>query len=92
MKDQIRIRVIGFGWKDLGHPWSRNWVTYPASTFLNHFCGEIIPEKRNKNVPNVPPVVIPFRGDRQQLVTRPRDLDVLDARYRENEEDFVKKY
>ena len=66
-------------------------LTYPASTLLNHLFGEIIPDQRNRNVPNVPPVVLPSRGDIQQLGTRSRDLDALDACDRENEEDFVKK-
>ena len=91
MKYQISIRVIGFGWKYLGHSWSRNGVTYPASTLLNHLCGEIIPEQRNRNLPNVPPVVLPSRDDRQQLGKRSRDIDALDARDKENEEEFVKK-
>ena len=82
MKEQIRISVIVFGWKYLGHPWSSNGVTYPVSTLLNHICGEIIPEQRNQNVPNIPPVVLPSRGDRQQLGKRSRGLDALDARDR----------
>ena len=28
MKTQIRIRVIGLGWKDLGHAWSKNGYVY----------------------------------------------------------------
>ena len=92
LKEQIRIRVIGFGWKDLDHPCSRNGVTYPAYNFLNLLCGESIPEQRNKNVPNVPLVVLPSRGDRQQLGKRSRGLDALDARDRENEDEFVNKY
>ena len=92
MKEQIRIRVIGFGWKDLGHPWSINGVTYTASTLLNHLCGEIKTYQRNQKLPNVPPVVLPSRGDRQQLGTRSIDIVALDARKRENEEEFVKKY
>ena len=86
LKEQIRIRVIGFGWKDLDHPCSRNGVTYPAYNLLNHLCGEIIPEQRNRNVPNVPPVVLPYRGDIKQLGTMSRYLDILDARDRYNEE------
>ena len=92
MKEQIRVSVIGFWGKELGHPCSSNGVTYPVSTFLNHLCREIIPEQRNKNVPNVPPVVLPSRGDRQKLGKKSRYLDALDARDRYNEEDFVKKY
>ena len=30
VKEQIRIRVIGLGWKDLRHAWSKNGVAYLA--------------------------------------------------------------
>ena len=36
-------------------------------------------------------MLLPSGGDIQQLGTRSRDLDALDACDRENEEDFVKK-
>ena len=37
-------------------------------------------------------MVLPFRGYRQQLGTRSRDIDALDARERDNKDDFLKKY
>ena len=84
MKYNIRIRVIGFEWKYLDQPCSRNGVAYPESTLLNCLCGEIIPEQRNRNVPNAPLVVLPSIGDRQQLGKKPRNIDALDARNRYN--------
>ena len=27
-KEQIRLRVVGFGWKDLHHPWSKDDIAY----------------------------------------------------------------
>ena len=34
VKEQIRIHVIGFGWKDLHHPWSKEGCAYTADELL----------------------------------------------------------
>ena len=59
VKDQIRIRVIGFGWKDLHHPWSKNAVDYTPEELLNHLINNIIPQQKHRGVPKAPPMSLP---------------------------------
>ena len=47
VKEQIRIRVIGFGWKDLSHPWSKNGKEYLPDDLLEHLVEMIIPKQQN---------------------------------------------
>ena len=52
IKDQIRIRVIGFGWKDLHHPWSKNGVDYTPEELLHHLIDSIIPQQKHRLLTN----------------------------------------
>ena len=85
----IRIRVIGFGWKDLSHPWSKNGKEYSPDELLEHLVETIIPEQQKRGIPKVPPVELPSRGIRHQLGTKSKDMDVLDQKYKELENEFV---
>jgi len=43
VKEQIRIRVAGFGWKDLHHPWSKNGKEFSPDELFEHLIKKIIP-------------------------------------------------
>ena len=43
VKDQIRNRVVGFGWKDLHHPWSKDGYEYTAEELFEHLLTKIVP-------------------------------------------------
>ena len=51
VKEQIRIRVLGFGWEDLHHPWSRDGVAYTPEQLLDHLIKTIIPEQKRRTIP-----------------------------------------
>ena len=89
VKDQIRIRVIGFGWKDLHHPWSKNGVDYTPDQLLSHLIDRIIPQQNKRGVPEVPPMTLPSRKITKQLGTKTSDIDELDRRYEQEKEGLI---
>ena len=61
VKEQIRIRVIGFGWKDLHHAWSNCGVEYPPEDLFRHLIQKIIPEQAKRGIPERPNMELPSR-------------------------------
>jgi len=88
VKDQIRIRVLGFGWDDLHHPWSKDGVAYTPEQLLGHLINKIIPEQKKRTIPKTPPIDLPSRKDRYKLGTTTADVGDLDER-RENKKKTV---
>ena len=88
VKDQIRLRVIGFGWSDLHHPWSKDGADYSGNDLLDHLIKEIIPQQKKRDIPEAPPVDLPSRGDRVQLGTQTKDVELLDKRHAKEEANF----
>ena len=78
VKEQIRLRGIGFGWKDLHHAWSKGRVDFSAEHLRDYFIKNILPEEKNRGVPEVPAVNLPSRAVRCQLGTRSADVDDLE--------------
>jgi hypothetical protein len=81
VKDQIRIYVVGFGWKDLHHPWSKDGRAYTADELFKHLVEKLIPEQSKRGIPDAATIDLPARKVTPQLGTRTADLDVLDQRY-----------
>ena len=48
MKLQIKIHVIGFGWKDLYHPWSKEGRAYTADELFGYLINTLIPEQNTE--------------------------------------------
>jgi len=89
VKDQIRIRVNGLGWKDLHHTWSLKGVDYTGNQLLQHLFMKIIPAQDDGRViPETSRVNMPPRKNMQQLGTRTLDVDDLDLRKYEEMEQF----
>ena len=80
MKEQIRIRVIGLGWKDLSHAWSQNGVAFAAVVLRDYLIKTILAEERKRRIPETPPVVLPSRVDRGKLGTMSADYELLKKR------------
>jgi hypothetical protein len=80
VKEQIRIRVVGFGWDDLHHPWSKGGVDYSPEDLRDHLINKIIPEQANskRGIPEKPTMNLPSRKETKQLGTRTLDVDDLD--------------
>lgn len=77
VKEQIKIQVVGFGWKDLHHPWSRNGIVYSPEQLRDYLINSIIPEQKKRKIPKQPTVNLPSRGDRNQLGTESLDVKIL---------------
>ena len=90
VKEQIRIRVIGFGWTDVKTAWSKGGVDYSAEHLRDHLLTVVLPYQKNRKIPNKPAVKPPSRGDRQQLGTQSADVVDLDKRY-EKEKDEIER-
>ena len=90
VKDQIRIRVLGFGWDDLHHAWSTKGVDRTPEDLLLYLTDVIIPEQTERGIPNKPKITLPSRGDkRATLGTMARDIVLLDKNHKANETVFV---
>jgi len=89
VKDQIRIRVNGLGWKDLHHAWSLKGLDYTANQLLQHLMMKVIPAQNDGRViPESPSINLPSRKNMQQLGTRTLDVDDLDKRKEDEMEEF----
>ena len=62
MKFQIRIHVIGFGQKDLHHPWSEGGADFLPEQLMTHLCDAIIPEQQKCGIPNQPKLELPSQN------------------------------
>jgi hypothetical protein len=62
-KEQIRTRVLGFGWKDLHHPWSKNGVAYTPQQLFDYLVDVILPQERKRETPEKPERNLSSRKD-----------------------------
>jgi hypothetical protein len=81
VKLQIKIHVIGFGWKDLHHPWSKEGRAYTADELFKYLTNILIPEQKRRGIPDSPTMDLPARKYTPQLGTRTAGVDRLDERY-----------
>mmetsp|Transcript_26186 Transcript_26186/g.44648 ORF Transcript_26186/g.44648 Transcript_26186/m.44648 type:complete len:365 (-) Transcript_26186:8-1102(-) len=93
VKEQIRIRVIGFGWKDLHHPWSKDGYEYTSEELLEYLLTKLIPEqaKSKRGIPAKPTMTLPSRKQTMQLGTKTLDVVDLDAAYKEDKEQAIEE-
>ena len=89
VKEQIRIRVKGFGWTDLHHPWSENGVEFSPEHLLSHLMDKIIPEQNKRQLPIEPTMNLPSRKHLPQLGTQTLDVAKLEERYESERETAV---
>ena len=88
VKEQIRIRVIGQGWKDLHVPWSCDGVTFTSEQLRDELIDKIIPAQSTREIRKVPPVNLPSRGERQHMGTKSLDLEKMDSKKAKKEKQF----
>jgi hypothetical protein len=94
VKEQIRIYVVGSGWKDLHHPWSKNGRAYTADELFKYLVQTLIPEiSRRGGIPNSPTMDLPSRSRivTPQLGTRTADLDDLDQFHENKKQGAIKE-
>ena len=84
VKEQLEIHIIGFGWQDLHHPWSKEGHTYTANELLQYLTEKLIPEQTHRGIPTSPTMNMPSGKVTPQLGKRTADVAELEERY-ENE-------
>jgi len=90
MKEQINIRVLGFGWDDLHHPWSKGGVDYTPEQLRDYLIATILPEQKKRTIPAIPSIKLPSRGDKNRLGTKSKFVEELDRRKAEKKKDFIR--
>ena len=78
VKEQIRIHVIGFGWKDLHHPWLKEGHAYTIDELLRYLTEWLIPEQSHRGIPDSLMVDILSKMVIPQLSMRTADVAKLD--------------
>eukprot|EP00956_Cyclotella_meneghiniana_P011123 scaffold15566_cov34-Cyclotella_meneghiniana.AAC.1 len=54
VKEQITIRVKGFGWKEAAHAWSKGGTAYDSLELMKHFVDVILPMEAKLGIPSEP--------------------------------------
>jgi hypothetical protein len=91
VKEQIRIYIIGFGWKDLHHPWSKEGRAYTADELFKYLVQTLIPEISHRGIPDSPTMDLPSRKLTPQLGTRTADLDELDQLHETRKQEAIEE-
>ena len=79
VKDQIRIRILDFGWDDLHYAWSNIGVDRSPQNLLNFLADISIPQQSQRGIPKKPKVTLPLRRDnRPKLGSISWDIIMLD--------------
>jgi hypothetical protein len=71
LKEQIKMRSSGLGWKDLHHPRSKNRVNYTWQHLAAHLKDTIIPEQQNRTLPSSPQPLLGRRVEKMFEFTEP---------------------
>ena len=78
MKEQIIISEIVFGWNDVHIAWSKKGRDFTGEELGYQFIDIVLYVDGKRDIPPEPKVNFPSRGELAQLITRSKDLDVLD--------------
>ena len=78
LKQNIRMRVVGLGWKDLATAWSKDGKEFTPAQLAAHLK-TIIVAGRSRDIPSKPPLPLPARKELPTLGTQSRDAAALDV-------------
>ena len=87
LKENIRIRVIGLGWKDLATAWSKDGKDFTPNQLANHLK-HIIASQRSRQIPDKPPVELPKRKVLPTLGTKSTTLSGIEQTYENQKRSF----
>ena len=94
LKENIMIRVKGFGWDWAMHAWSKNGKKYTTKVLSDWLKFIITEEKKvsvSTTIPTGPPTSVPKRKEGAILGTQCNFVQTLDRKYFANENDFKKR-
>ena len=87
LKENIRMRVVGLGWKDLATAWSKNGKELTVNELSNHLK-KIISHQRTREIPDKPPVELPERKILPTLGTKMAILSRIKGKYASQSQNF----
>ena len=87
LKENILIRVKGFGWDWCKHAWSKNGTKYIIAELSSHLQ-YIIKEEKIYNIPNEPPLKVPTQVNLPILGLQTDQVQQLDGQYVADEYGF----
>ena len=90
LKDQIKVRVVGFGWGDLRVKWSAGGVDRGVDD-LRAELAKILKEEESREVPSEPPVPDIQRKTLKQLGSMTAQFDDLARREEVKKEEFKRR-
>lgn len=90
VKENIMIRVKGFGWEWCKHAWSKDGRKYTVFELAKHLQ-MIIKKEKSLEVPNEPPINMPDRMKLPVLGTQTSIVASLDEKYNANESEMKAK-
>ena len=94
LKENIMMRVKGFGWEWAKHAWSKNNRQYTIKELAEWLEFIISEEKKVKiknSIPEGPPTSVPKRKENSILGTLSDFVKSLDKKYFDNEEEFKER-
>ena len=89
LKENIQIRVIGFGWTKFKQAWSKNGNPYSIE-FLADALKDIIRKSTKMEIPKSPPINIPKRKNLPVLGEQTEDVKKLDTDFITDKKKFKK--
>ena len=87
LKENILIRVKGFGWDWCKHPWSNKGKNYTIQQLSAHLQ-YIIKEEKVHDIPSEPPLKVPTRVNLPILGTQTHQVQKMDGQYVVNENSY----
>ena len=88
VKENISIRVVGFGWQQFHHQWSKNGVDYTIDELAKHLK-HIICEEKKLGIPVKPPIEMPLLREMPKLGQLTADAKALHEKLESESQDFV---
>lgn len=88
LKENINIRVIGFGWKQFHTPWSKNGVEFTPSKLASHLK-IILNAESELGIPEVPPIELPQLKELPHLGEVTADVKALCQNLNSESDAFV---
>ena len=89
-KENIRMRVIGLGWEDLGTHWSKNGKAFTPEELV-YYHKIIVLKQRSCSIPKNPPVLFSAQKSLPQIVVQAPDIVATDADFLESSDEFDQK-
>ena len=90
LKNQIKVRVVGFGWGDLRVKWSAGGVDRGVDDLRTELA-KILKEEESREVPSEPPVPVIQRKTLKQLGSMTAQFDDLARREEVKKEEFKRR-